>query len=616
MKILNKFRSTLENIKWENWKINSNHENLVPLYLIKGTTKTNKIPLVCAYAGDRKIFMNIWISYIFNEAQVFPIKKLPIHQIDKYLRLNNPQCSMIIYQHHGCNSIQAIKNKSFVIPTFIETILNTSEPIEQLSKKKKFGFTNTKRLITKYHLQYEIKDSKEAQQEFYHEMYLPYIKLRHGNKSRIVNFEGVFPEHIPFSIIFIKQNGQSIAGGVVLYREKRVSFAFLGIKNNVTTAVANSAIGAAYYFLRMEMHQKGIEKLHLGGSPPMLSEGLTRYKMRMLAQIDKTTPYKTSDLYSCMLIKDTKGIRDFLSTGPFVFENRNGKSACSLWVQADQYSDFDDFKKDIQHTSQLGFKSCHIIEWGNNLIPKSWLNQFDQEELIFQSANKYLNTKNSDIAWWLKEWKKRIKKARSIKHMDNYRKNYDELSFEKLVETANIWLHLYPEQASYDLPLVLKWMEKETPKPTFVLEIGGWRGDLAKSILQNNHAIQCWDNYDVISDASTQKCTDNRYQLIPLNDYIWNTIVDKKYNTLIATHMIEHLKWHELTQLIHWIPNNIQTVLFEAPIAHSAQNFNWKGHHSTHILEKGWKQIIEEMQSNHFVKIFSEKDTVIFNRVL
>ena len=79
--------------------------------------------------------------------------------------------------------------------------------------------------------------------------------------------------------------------------------------------------------------------------------------------------------------------------------------------------------------------------------------------------------------------------------------------------------------------------------------------------------------------------------------------------------MIEHIKWHELVLLIRWIPENIKTILFEIPIAQSAENYNWKGHHSTHILEKGWEQIIEEMRTYNFDKVFSEKDTVIFKRV-
>jgi hypothetical protein len=78
--------------------------------------------------------------------------------------------------------------------------------------------------------------------------------------------------------------------------------------------------------------------------------------------------------------------------------------------------------------------------------------------------------------------------------------------------------------------------------------------------------------------------------------------------------MIEHIKWRELVLLIHWIPENIKTILFEAPIAQSAENFDWTGHYSTHILEKGWEQVINEMRNHNFEVAYLEKDTVIFIR--
>ncbi len=204
--------------------------------------------------------------------------------------------------------------------------------------------------------------------------------------------------------------------------------------------------------------------------------------------------------------------------------------------------------------------------------------------------------------------------AKSIREMDLFRENYDLMTFGQLVDIANDSLHKYPEQAHYTLPFVFQWIENHVPRPARVLEIGGWRGDLARDILSRYGFVEEWDNFDVISDQSTQKCKDNRYRQIPLSDYIWNLDLSEKYNALIATHMIEHLKWRELLLLMRWIPAKIQTVLFEAPVVQSADNFDWTGNHSTHILEKGWKQIVEEMDKNGFVKIFAEKDTVIFKR--
>jgi glycosyltransferase involved in cell wall biosynthesis len=215
-----------------------------------------------------------------------------------------------------------------------------------------------------------------------------------------------------------------------------------------------------------------------------------------------------------------------------------------------------------------------------------------------------------------KEYKKQqAARKRSIRRMDDYRKHYDKMTFADLNKVANKWLHIYPEQASYTLPLVIRWFEEHVSQPAMVLEIGGWRGDLAGEILSRFSQVECWHNFDVISDASTQKCRDERYRLIPLNDYIWNLKLPVSYNALIATHVIEHLKWREVKSLIKWIPEQIDTVLFEIPIVESAENYNWQGHHSTHILEKGWKQIIDEMNASGFEVALKEKDTVIFNRI-
>jgi len=78
--------------------------------------------------------------------------------------------------------------------------------------------------------------------------------------------------------------------------------------------------------------------------------------------------------------------------------------------------------------------------------------------------------------------------------------------------------------------------------------------------------------------------------------------------------MIEHLKWKELVELIRWIPANIENVLFEAPILSTGENIDWTGDHSTHVLEKGWEQVIAEMKRCGFETLNKIDYTVIFKR--
>jgi hypothetical protein len=197
---------------------------------------------------------------------------------------------------------------------------------------------------------------------------------------------------------------------------------------------------------------------------------------------------------------------------------------------------------------------------------------------------------------------------------NRYRKLYASFSFEYKVKLANKWLIQYPEQAHFDINPIIYWFENVVEKPTSVLEIGGWRGDLAKKVLSSFKHIEKWHNYDLINYNAYQKCYDKRYKLISLNDYIWHASFNNEYNALIATHMIEHISWQEFTKLTEWIDESIKTVLFEAPIPQSNENINWKGDHSSHILEKGWEQVINEMKRNGFSVNYKEKNTVIFTR--
>ncbi len=197
---------------------------------------------------------------------------------------------------------------------------------------------------------------------------------------------------------------------------------------------------------------------------------------------------------------------------------------------------------------------------------------------------------------------------------DRYRKLYDSFSFNYKIKLAGKWLKKYPEQAHFNYSPVEHWLKNIVSTPVNVLEIGGWRGDLAAKALSSFEHIKLWHNYDLLKNNNFQKCNDERYKLITLDEELWKMSLHYKYNALIATHMIEHIRWRELTALINWIPKSINTVLFEAPLPASGQNIDWKGDYSSHVLEKGWEQVISEMSDHNFSLVFSEANTFIFNR--
>jgi glycosyltransferase involved in cell wall biosynthesis len=201
-----------------------------------------------------------------------------------------------------------------------------------------------------------------------------------------------------------------------------------------------------------------------------------------------------------------------------------------------------------------------------------------------------------------------------IRKFDAYRTEYDTMSFRTLAKRTDSLRRQCPERAHFSLPPVVYWFDNVVARPAAVLEIGGRRGDLAMKMLSKYEFISCWHNYDIMTDKNAQKCSDPRYTHIIPEDYIWNLPVDRSCNALVATRVIEHMKWRELLLLIGWIPEHITSVLLEAPIKKSVENYDWTGDRSTRILEKGWEQVIREMQKTGFEAIYSKGDTVVFVR--
>jgi len=114
-----------------------------------------------------------------------------------------------------------------------------------------------------------------------------------------------------------------------------------------------------------------------------------------------------------------------------------------------------------------------------------------------------------------------------IHEFDNYRKKYDSLSFSDKKRITRRWSKKYPEQAHFRYDYVDLWLQKYVKTPVRILEIGGWKGDLASKVLLSSMNIELWHNYDLIESDSTEICKDKRYNLFSLDYYVWNKSIGR-----------------------------------------------------------------------------------------
>ena len=178
---------------------------------------------------------------------------------------------------------------------------------------------------------------------------------------------------------------------------------------------------------------------------------------------------------------------------------------------------------------------------------------------------------------------------------NKWRAEYDSYSFEKQKELNNELEKVAPNQIQHKAEIVGEFLRK-IPNAK-VLEIGGWKGELAQKILSKNKNILLWHNYDICSNAIEKNvCKDTRFKGIVLTDFAWNLDIWKDYNIVILSHIIEHIRKRELIKLFDKF-KHIKYIYIDAPLNDPYRGVEWKNYCGTHILECGWDQITEMLKN-------------------
>jgi hypothetical protein len=192
---------------------------------------------------------------------------------------------------------------------------------------------------------------------------------------------------------------------------------------------------------------------------------------------------------------------------------------------------------------------------------------------------------------------------------DRWRREYPTSTFaQQQIEWDTIY-EAYPHQRFWHSQPVVDALH--TPGMS-VTELGGWRGELADAVIPvaEPHA---WINYDLCPAAiANSACRWLEYHPVLLDNWPWEVGLAPA-DVFVATHVIEHMMFDELTMLAEQ-SRKWATLVIEAPIVQSATSFSWVGNGSTHILEVGWSQVCELFASHGFELTGTYRDTRTFTR--
>lgn len=176
---------------------------------------------------------------------------------------------------------------------------------------------------------------------------------------------------------------------------------------------------------------------------------------------------------------------------------------------------------------------------------------------------------------------------------DQWRRDYDTTPYLDQLAFYDDVYRSHPEQKCHTLSRAQDFFSHLPSDPLRVIEVGGWRGELASEIIPGYPNITKWTNYEVCRGAVEDSVLSNEvYRAVVATEWLWERKIPLTSDVFVACHVIEHMKFAQLRALLDKV--TARWAYFEAPLLVPGQT--WDGYMGTHINEAGWPDILSLME--------------------
>ena len=161
-------------------------------------------------------------------------------------------------------------------------------------------------------------------ERFYHEMYVPFLRNRHGAQAVVRSWQCLRRGFDRGGLIWVHRDGETVAG--LLYEQDGHTFRplYLGTPHGDLQPVKLGALAATYVASVHLAHETGCTRLDFSGNRPSLRDGVLRYKSKW----DGVVAEKEDSFFEQRVFWDDSSATalDFLGHIAPIFVDRDGLS--------------------------------------------------------------------------------------------------------------------------------------------------------------------------------------------------------------------------------------------------------------------------------------------------
>jgi hypothetical protein len=204
---------------------------------------------------------------------------VPVWQLNSAITRMAPDVDLVMARVDSLTARLFCGSHYLRVPEWIETGRSVPEDLRKLVRST-HSLSEDLRLSRHYKLEAEVTHSEEDFHDFYHTMYVPFIRARHGAMAWPSNEESLRHSLHRGGIIWLRCAGERIAALLFDCTTDSLHMGADGVLHGDLSILKKGVISALFYNAFRQAAERNCRFVDFGGCRACLSDGILRYKRK------------------------------------------------------------------------------------------------------------------------------------------------------------------------------------------------------------------------------------------------------------------------------------------------------------------------------------------------
>lgn len=244
-----------------------------PVWRLQGEARIDGEPLRILYIGESHNRAYLQRMVFRDGAEAIPLGSVAQSRIGIAWRDFAADCDIVVLKTE--QEVEALSREPFfAVPCWLD--VKGATRIDTRSSSVKDDL----RKIRKYQYTYEVVTDGASYDDFYHNMYLPFIRHRHEEAAMPITYEQMLEKVPRAELLRIRRDGAVVAGAMLLYGDDVVHGWKIGVRGGEESFVRQGVLSAVMLFEAQYLADRGWGQIDYGGTRAFLLDGQFQYKKK------------------------------------------------------------------------------------------------------------------------------------------------------------------------------------------------------------------------------------------------------------------------------------------------------------------------------------------------